>query len=210
MKRKLVTIKTMGWYQKAIVPRLLNSEMASEKLEEMRRVVIADATGVALEIGVGPGYNIPIYKNISKLYALDPSKELIEIAKTRANSSTFSIEFLNAGAENIPLSNASVDTVVSTWTLCSVSDLKKVLREIKRVLRPQGNFIFIDHGASPNPLLRAAQTGLTAITKYFTGNCHYDRDIGGLLKDAGFSIKKIKHPPQKFRPLIYNYQGIAS
>lgn len=200
----------MGWYQKVIVPRLLNSEMGSEELKEIRRVVLADAVGVVLEIGVGPGYNIPIYKNISKLYALDSSKELIEIAKTRVGSSTFPVEFLNAGAESVPLPDHLVVTVVSTWTLCSVSDPKKVLNEIKRVLRPQGNFIFVDHGASPNPFLQVAQAGLTAITKYFTGNCHYDRGIEDLLKEAGFSIKKIEHPREKFKPLIYNYQGIAT
>lgn len=200
----------MSWYQKRIVPRLLNSEMGSDELEKIRRVVLADAVGTVLEIGVGPGYNIPLYKNVSKLYALDPSKELIEIAKTRAGSSAFLVEFLNAGAESVPLEDHSVDTVVSTWTLCSVSDPKKVLSEIKRVLRPQGNFIFVDHGASPNPFLRAAQTGLTAITKYFTGNCHYDRKIVNLLKGAGFSVKKIEHPREKFKPLIYNYQGIAT
>ncbi len=200
----------MSWYQKVVVPRLLNSEMGSEELEKIRRVVLADAAGIVLEIGVGPGYNIPLYKNIAKLYALDPSKELIEIAKTRANPSDFSIEFLNGGAENIPLPDHAVDTVVSTWMLCSVSDPKKVLSEIKRILRPQGNFIFVDHGASPNPALRIIQTLLTSVTKYFTGNCHYDRKIEELMKEVGFTIKKIEHPREKLKPLIYNYQGIAN
>lgn len=199
-----------NWYQKIIVPRLLNSEMGSDELEKIRRVVLADATGSVLEIGVGPGYNIPLYKNISKLYALDPSQELIEIAKTRAGSLTFPIEFLNAGAESLPLPDHSVDTVVSTWTLCSVSDPRKVLTEVKRVLRPQGNFIFVDHGASPNLFLQIIQTGLTSITKYFTGNCHYDRKIEELMREVGFNIKKIEHPREKFKPLIYNYQGIAT
>ncbi len=200
----------MNWYKKIIVPRLLNFEMGSKELEEIRRVVLTEAFGEVLEIGVGPGYNIPLYKNISKLYALEPSKELTDIAKTRTNLSSFPIEFLNTGAESIRLPDQSVDTVVSTWTLCSVSDPKRVLQEIKRVLRPQGSFIFVDHGASPNSALRIIQTGLTSVTKYFTGNCHYDRNIEKLVKEAGFTIKKIEHPREKFKPLIYNYQGIAS
>lgn len=200
----------MGWYKRKIVPRLLNFKMGSDEFEKIRRVVLTDASGIVLEIGVGPGHNIPLYKNVSKLYALDPSRELIEIAKTRANFSAFSVEFLNAGAESIPLQDHSVDTVVSTWTLCSVSDPKKALNEVKRVLRPQGSFIFFDHGASPNPILRIIQTGATSIMKYFTGNCHYDRKIDELIKEAGFVIKKIEHPRKKFNPLIYNYQGIAS
>ena len=92
----------MNWYQRVFVPRLLNAEMSSKELEQIRRVVLMDAVGTVLEIGVGPGYNIPLYQNIAKLYALDPSKELMKIAKTRAGSRPFPIEFLNTGAENIP------------------------------------------------------------------------------------------------------------
>ena len=104
----------------------------------------------------------------------------------------------------------SVDTVVSTWTLCSVADSRKVLDEIARVLRPQGSFIFVDHGASPNFGLRVIQTTLTSITKHFTGNCHYNRQLEKLIREAGFDIKKIEHPRERFKPLIYNYQGKAT
>lgn len=198
-----------NWYQKKILPRILNYEMGSGELEGIRRVVLADAFGVVLEIGAGPGYNLPLYKNISKLFALEPSKELIEIAKTRVGSQVFPIVFFNSGAENIPLPSHSVDTVVSTWTLCSVTDPKKVLREITRVLRPGGKFIFVDHGASPNFGLRILQTLSTSVAKHFTGNCHYDRQLEKLIKEAGFNINKMEHPPERFKPLIYNYQGIA-
>lgn len=183
--------------------------MGSAEFEKMRRVVLADASGAVLEIGVGPGYNLPLYKNISKLYALEPSKELIDIAKTRADSSPFPIEFLHTGAEHIPLPDHSLDTVVSTWTLCSVTDPRKVLDEIARVLRPQGSFIFIDHGASPNFGLRVIQTVFTSVTKYFTGNCHYDRRLEKFITEAGFDIQKMEHPRERFRPLVYNYQGVA-
>ncbi len=183
--------------------------MGSGDFERIRQVVLEDASGVALEIGVGPGYNLPLYKNISKLYALEPSKELVEIAKTRAGSLAFPIEFLNTRAESIPLPDQAVDTVVSTWTLCSVSDPRKVLQEIKRVLKPEGKFIFVDHGASPNVALRAIQTLSTSITKYFTGNCHYDRQLEKLIKEAGFVIEKMEHPSERFKPLIYNYKGVA-
>lgn len=184
--------------------------MGSDELKEIRRAVLADAAGIVLEIGIGPGHNLPFYQNISKLYALDPSRELIGTAKGRASSLAFPVEFLIASAEKIPLPNHSIDTVVSTWTLCSVSNLREVLREIKRVLRPPGNFIFCDHGASSSPFWRIIQTGFTAITKHFTGNCHFDRKIEEMIKESGFKIKKIDHPRTNFNPLIYNYRGVAS
>lgn len=199
-----------NWYRRVVVPRLLNSEMGSGELERIRRKALVDATGVVLEIGIGPGYSLALYKNISKLYALEPSKELLDIAKTRAQSLFFPVEFLNTGAEDITLADHSVDTVVSTWTLCSVNNPKKVLSEIARVLRPQGKFIFADHGASPALATQAIQTLCTSITKYFTGNCHYDRNIEKMLKEGGFTIQRMEHPAERFKPLIYNYQGIAT
>lgn len=197
------------WYQKTIIPRLLNMEMGSEKFAEIRRAVLAEATGTVLEIGVGPGYTLPLYKHITRLYALDPSKGLIEIAKTRAHTLAFPVDFLLAEAEHLPLPDHSVDTVVSMWTLCSVSDPQRVLHEIKRVLRPRGLFVFVDHGASSNPLLCAIQTWLTPITKHFTGNCHYNRRIEELILEAGFCIKRMNHPGGTGKLLIYHYQGIA-
>jgi len=198
-----------NWYQRVVLPRLLNFGMGSAEFEKIRHAVLADASGVVLEIGAGPGYNLSQYKNISRLYALEPSKELIEIARARAKSLSFPIEFLNMGAESIPLPDHSIDTVVSTWTLCSVTDLKEVLKEIVRVLQPQGRFIFVDHGASPKFSVRMLQKIFTPITKHFTGNCHYDREIERFISGAGLNIQKINHPRQKFKPLIYNYEGVA-
>lgn len=198
-----------NWYQKKILPKLLNSGMGSKELEDIRRNVLVDATGIVLEIGVGPGFNIPLYKNITKLYALEPMSELVAIAKTRTTTAPFEITFLHAPAEHIPLPDQAVDTVVSTWTLCSVTDPKKVLDEIARVLRPQGLFIFAEHGASHSSVIHVSQTFLTSITKYFTGNCHYNRSIKKLIRNAGFTIQKMEHPHQQWKPLMYHYQGVA-
>lgn len=199
-----------NWYQRVIVPRLLNKKMVAKDLEDVRKVVLQDAYGKTLEIGVGPGYNILLYTRVSKLYALEPSQELIDIAKNRSQSVNFPVQFLKAGAESIPLPDNSVDTVVSTWTLCSVNNIQTVLLEIKRVLIPGGKFIFVDHGASPKPNIHFLQKICTPITKHFTGNCHYDRRIQEHIKNAGFVIQKMEHSTEKFRPLIYNYQGVVS
>ena len=121
----------------------------------------------------------------------------------------FKIEFISVGAEQIPLPDNSVDTVISTWTLCSVQDLSKVLNEVRRVLKPEGTFRFVEHGASPNRFIRSLQHIATSTTKYFTGNCHYDRYFITDLEEAGLSISAIDHPKESMKPLIFNYQGVA-
>ncbi len=197
------------WYNKIVVPRLLASGMSKDSFLEMRQEVLKNVSGTVLEIGIGPGYNIPIYKNVSKLYALEPSLELAALAEKRAAEVSFPVEFIKVGAEAVPLLDNSIDTAVSTWTLCSVEDPLQVLREIKRVLKPEGRFVFIDHGASPNKFLYFLQKVSTPVSKHFTGNCHSDRKIGGLIKEVGFKIEKIEYSTEPWHPLIYNYQGIA-
>lgn len=182
--------------------------MGRSEFEKLRPQVIEQARGIVLEIGVGAGHNLPLYKNASKIFALEPSEELSSIAKKR--NINIPVEFLIIGAEQIPLTDHSVDTVVSTWTLCSVGNPEAVLKEIRRVLRPNGKFLFVDHGASPHLFIRFVQNILTPISKHFTGNCHLNRDIPELVKKAGFKVQKIEHPRERFKPLIYNYQGVAN
>jgi ubiquinone/menaquinone biosynthesis C-methylase UbiE len=198
-------------YKKFILPRLLNKEMGSDDFEKIRPGIVGAAEGITLEIGIGPGYNIPHYKNISKLIALDPSKELLDIARARAGSLhlSFPVDFLCASAEHIPLPDKSVDTVVSTWTLCSVGNLRQTLKELARVLRPNGRFIFSDHGAAPVPRVRFVQKLITPFTRHFTGNCHLDREIDKDILEAGFVLQKIERSAEPLRPLIYNYEGVA-
>ena len=182
--------------------------MSNKRLESIRKSVIEQARGEVLEIGIGAGHNIPLYKNISKLYALEPSEELLVLAKTKL--AHVPIEFVRAGAEQIPLPNHSLDTVISTWTLCSVEAPEIVLAEVKRVLRPDGQFLFVDHGVSPHLLSQALQNILTPITKRTSGNCHLNRDIEKLITDAGFKILDMEHPTMGFKLLAYNYQGLAN
>ncbi len=174
-----------------------------------RERVAAPAVGIVLEIGFGSGYNIPFYKNIEKLYALEPSKELFTYSTKKISNADFSVIHLAEMAESIPLGDNSVDSVVSTWSMCSISDLPKALGEIKRVLKPGGKLLFVEHGQAVNKIYSIIQKIITPITKHFTGNCHLDRKINEYITDSGLSIESIDLEPEDGRPLMYSYEGMA-
>ena len=197
------------FYNQYILPRLLDRDMRPVEFNETRAEVVSQASGTVLEIGFGSGYNLPFYKEIEKLYALDPSLELFAYAKYRIASAPFPVEYLRNSAEKIPLEDNSIDTAVSTWSLCSIPDLPKALKEIKRVLKPNGKFIFIEHGQSPKRILSVAQRLFTQVTRHFTGNCHLDRKMDWFIADSGLIIESIEMLPEEGRPLMFSYQGVA-
>jgi ubiquinone/menaquinone biosynthesis C-methylase UbiE len=183
--------------------------MSDKNFGKERSAVVENASGVVLEVGFGSGLNIPFYKNISKLYGLDPSSELYKIANERIKEANFPIEHIKASAENIPLPNDSVDTITSTWSMCTIPDPKLALKEMLRVLKPGGKFMFIEHGASPKKAIENLQKIFTPITKPFTGGCHMDRKIDELITNAGFEIISMKNSGEKYKPLYYLYKGVA-
>lgn len=199
----------MGWYKKYIYPKIIDANMASSFHDELRPQVIANAQGNVLELGAGSGLNFGYYKNINKLYALEPSLELIKIAQKRSLDIKFPLEFIATEAEDIPLANASVDTVVSTWTLCSVEKPERVLSEINRVLKTGGRFVFIDHGLSKKLFMRIIQHISTPVTKLFCGNCHLNRNIEKLVADTGFEMESLETFEETREPLAFNFSGIA-
>ena len=196
-------------YNKYILPRLLDRNMRSAEFNETRREVIYQVSGTVLEIGFGSGYNLPFYKDVTKLYALDPSTELFAYAKDRISSVSFPVEYLQNSAENIPLEDNSIDAVVSTWSLCSIPDLSRALQEIKRVLKPDGKFYFIEHGQSPKRINSMVQKFFTQVSRHFTGNCHLDRKMDDFIADSGLIIENIEMIPEEGRPLMFSYQGVA-
>lgn len=199
----------MNLYSKYILPKVLNRTMQSESMRRLRPQTISNASGIVLEIGFGSGLNLPHYDNIEKLYALDPSRELFALSKKEIDAAPFPITHINASAEAIPLADNSIDTVVSTWSLCSIPNPEIALREIHRVLKPTGRFAFVEHGQSPSTTLRYIQKFLTPLSKALAGGCHLDRDIEHLIKQVGFNIEKLSKFPQKGKPLAFMYQGIA-
>jgi len=183
--------------------------MNDAAFEKDRQDVASKAYGNVLEIGFGSGLNLAYYKNVTKLYALEPSKDLYNLAHDRLQETTFPTEYLCASAENIPLADNSIDSVVSTWTLCSIPHPEIALKEIKRVLKPQGNFVFIEHGKSPVPFIFKIQNLITPFTRRCAGGCHANRDIPKLISDAGFEIADLNAFTQKPKVLNFTYKGRA-
>lgn len=148
------------------------------------------AKGVVLEVGAGSGANIPYYSlDVTKLIALEPSQDMWNSGEQQQQiSEHFPVEYLCASAEHIPLPDESVDAVVSTWTLCSIPHVEAALGEIRRVLKPGGNFIFVEHGRSPNVRVARYQKWLTPFWKKIAGGCHLNRKIDELITQAGFTI----------------------
>lgn len=199
----------MNIYQKYILPRLINFVMQDEKNEKKRAQLIPRASGIVLEIGFGSGLNLPFYgKEVSKLYAIDPSKELWEFSKERVSKAPFPVEFINASAERIPLADNSVDAAITTWTLCSIPNPEQALREVQRVLKAAGKLLFIEHGLSPEKRISKWQIRFNPFWKRIAGGCHLDRKIDDLITNAGFKIVELKKTPGK-AALSYEYKGVA-
>lgn len=199
----------MNFYNKYILPKYLNLTMGDKDFEKYRMEVTSRANGTVLEIGFGSGLNLPYYANIGRLYALDPSRELYEFAWGRIKMASFPVGYLQASAESIPLPDGTIDSVVSTWCLCSIPHPEVALREILRVLKPGGEFLFVEHGKSPRPFVFKVQNFLTPISKRVAGGCHMNRNIEKLVLDAGFEMLKIDKFMQKSKPLGFIYKGVA-
>lgn len=166
--------------------------MRNKIFTRYRQQYIPYATGVVLEIGAGTGANFSFYGDtVSHLYALEPSSGLRKQAQMQAYGKPFTVEFLEETAERISLESDSVDTVVSTWTLCSVSDPERVLAEVRRILKPGGKFIVVEHGKVQTKYVAFLQAMLTPLWKLAAGNCHLDRNFSEYLNKAGFDTSTL-------------------
>lgn len=201
----------MGFYSHHILPRLIDMAMKNKDTARLRAEWIPLARGEVLEVGMGSGLNLPFYgPKVQKVYALDPSVELQSLARKRV-AGPIKVEFLLQGAEErLPFPEASMDTVVTTWTLCSIANAPLALRQMRRVLKPNGQLIFVEHGRAPDAGVIAWQNRLTPMWKRVTGGCHLNRKIDDLICSAGFHIITLEtcYMPGP-RPMTYTYQGLA-
>lgn len=183
----------MSLYRRLVVPRLCDLAMRNARLRPYRERVAGGATGRVLEIGAGSGLNLRLYRSGAReVFELEPDPKLIAMAKRRAESATRPVRFLEASAEHIPLEDDSVDTVVTTWTLCSIPDAHKALQEMRRVLKPAGRLLFVEHGLAPERNVRKWQNRLTPLWRRVSGGCHLNRPIDRIIREAGFAIDTLE------------------
>lgn len=201
----------MGFYSRRIVPRLIDLAMRNERLGAYRQRTIEAARGCVLEIGVGSGVNLPLYGSaVDRVCALDPSPELVRLARKRLTQAVASVWLLRGSAEHLPFADASFDTVVTTWTLCSISDPWTALNEMRRVLKPGGTLAFVEHGLSPEPKVAHSQHRLTPCWKRLSGGCHLDRKMDELVRSAGFRLDAVETGYMKGPKVgTFMYQGQA-
>jgi ubiquinone/menaquinone biosynthesis C-methylase UbiE len=201
----------MSFYQERILPHLIQMSMKQEHFEPYRRRAVSAARGRILEIGVGSGLNLPLYKPGTQVVGLDPSTKLLSIAREAAADRAQSIELIEGSAESLPLPDHEFDTVVTTWTMCSIPDLPKALAEVRRVLKADGKLVFTEHGRAPEATVVRWQNALTPVWKRIGGGCHLNRPIDQLIVAAGFRIDGLKTGYMKGpKPMTFMYEGAAS
>lgn len=203
----------MGFYDKYILPHFLNCACGSKPINYQREKVVPMAEGLVLEVGIGSGLNIPFYDTakIDKIIGLDPSEELNRMASKVAEKSGVPVEFMVSGAESIPLPDNHVDTVLVTFTMCTIPDVASANKEMLRVLKPGGKMIFCEHGLAPDAGVSKWQDRLDPIWGKIAGGCHLNRNIPSLIEEAGFNIDSMEQMYLPSTPKFagYNYWGTA-
>ena len=203
----------MSLYNKYILPKFLNCACGSKPINYQRQKVVPLAKGKVLDIGIGSGLNIPFYNSdkIDQVIGIDPSHELIELAKELANDSKASIELVIGSAESIPYPDNFFDTVLVTYTMCTIPNVAIANKEMWRVLKDDGRLIFCEHGLAPDKKISKWQNRIDPFWGKIAGGCHLNRDIQKLITDAGFSFESLDkmYLPSTPKFAGYNYWGVG-
>lgn len=203
----------MNLYERFLLPAFVTSACSCSPIDKQRQKIVPAAEGVVLELGFGAGLNLPHYdvSKVRKLYALEPSLGMIKRARARVQSAPFDVEILTETAENMPLGLQSIDTVLVTYSLCTIPGAVSALESARRALKPNGRLLFCEHGLSPDQGVQRWQKRIEPVWKVVGGGCHLSRDIPALIEAAGFSIEQLDtmYLPKSPKWAGYNYWGSA-
>jgi SAM-dependent methyltransferase len=202
----------VGFYGEQIVPRLTDLTLKGRPFDRLRARVTADLEGEVLEIGFGSGRNLPHYPaTVARVRAVEPSAVGRKLAAGRVAASAVPVEFVGLDGQELPVEDASIDHVLTTWTLCTIPDVARALGEVHRVLKPSGAFHFVEHGRARDPRVARWQDRLTPIQRRVAGGCHLNRPIGELVAASGLVVERLDHPwvsgPRTF---TFTYEGVAT
>ncbi|GAC1534423.1 MAG: class I SAM-dependent methyltransferase [Acidimicrobiales bacterium] len=202
----------MGVYEDQILPRCVDVVLRGRELARLRARATEGLRGEVVEIGFGSGLNVAYYPpQIDRLWAVDPATVGRRLAARRVAASPVRVDYVGLDGQDLPLGDESVDHVLSTWTLCTIPDPVAALGEVRRVLRPDGVFHFVEHGRCPHPHVARWQDLLTPLQRRVAGGCHLNRPIDRLIADAGLVLSRLEHPhvhgPQAF---AYMFEGTAT
>lgn len=203
----------MSFYENHILPTIIDLACSVEPIMDLRRLVVPRCSGVVLEVGAGSGVNFALYDRavVHKVYALEPSEGMRLKARKNLVASLVPVEWLDLPGEHIPLADNSVDTVLLTYTLCTIPDYQAALAQIYRVLKPGGQLIFCEHGRAPDTEVARWQDRLTPVWKKWAGGCHLNRPIAHYICEAGFTITEQQNLYMDKAPRFvgYMYYGVA-
>ena len=197
----------MSIYERYVLPTFINLACGTPVIMAMRQHVVPQATGIVLEVGMGSGINLPLYNpaKIEFVWGLEPSEGMRKLAVKRVAAAPFEVKWLDLPGEAIPLDDASVDTVLLTFTLCTIPDWKTALQQMHRVLKPDGKLLFCEHGLAPDSTVQQWQHRINPLWKKCAGGCNLNRPIAACIREAGFVIDEVYADYMLDTPRIAGY-----
>lgn len=199
-----------SWWEQRVLPRLVDVVLSDAVSRSWRDLVCAGATGRVLEVGFGSGHNLPHYPDaVTEVLAVEPADLAWDRARERLEAFDRPVERVGLDGASLPVPSRSVDTVVSTWTMCTIPHLHSAIEEMHRVLRPDGRLLYVEHVLSTHPQVSTLQRRVQPLWGPVAGGCHLDRDVEGLLRDGGFTITPLAHPASDTLSPVPFVAGVA-